>query len=116
MLSLSNIFACSSASLKTLLKVVAIRFRPNSCSKIKLRKDYRMHYLLFYGLGVITGPLSPVGAAKEALAVLEPIILTALFASLLVPFAGFSRTEKWQKFTLQYALIPLFGMYTVVLW
>lgn len=75
-----------------------------------------MWYLLFYVIGVIAGILSPVDSMKESLAVLEPITLTALFASLLVPFAGFARNERWQKFVLQYGLIPLFGMYTVVLW
>lgn len=74
------------------------------------------YYALFYFVGIVAGILSPVDSMKESLAVLEPITLTALIASLLVPFAGFAGNEKWQKFVLQYGLIPLFGMYTVVLW
>jgi hypothetical protein len=71
--------------------------------------------MLFYVVGIFVAILSPLDSIK-ALAVLEPITLTALVASLLVPFAGFARTEKWQKFALQYAIVPLFGVYTVVLW
>lgn len=73
-------------------------------------------YVLFYVIGIIGAFLSPLDAVKEGLAVIEPITLTALFASLLVAFAGFAQTEKWHKFVLQYGLIPLFGVYTVVLW
>ncbi len=73
-------------------------------------------YTLFYALGLVAAILTPVDSIQQSLAVLEPITLTALVASLLVPFAGFASNERWQKFCLQYALIPLFGMYTVVLW
>jgi hypothetical protein len=73
-------------------------------------------YLLFYVLGIAAAILSPYNSIKESLEILAPITLTALFASLLVPFAGFAKNERWYKFVLQYALIPLFGMYTVVLW
>src|SRR3989344_5857511 len=75
-----------------------------------------MLYLLFYLVGIAAAVLSPLSSIKEALVVLEPITLTALVASLLVPFAGFARTEKWQKFALQYAIVPLFGVYTVIMW
>ena len=75
-----------------------------------------MWYFIFYVVGVVAGILSPTDSMRESLAVLEPITLTALVASLLVPFAGFAKNEWWQKFVLQYGLIPLFGMYTVVLW
>ncbi len=75
-----------------------------------------MHYVLFYLLGLTAAVLSPIGSVKDALIVLEPVTLTALVASLLVPFAGFASTERWQKFVLKYAIVPLFGVYTVILW
>ncbi len=74
-----------------------------------------MFYLVFYSLGIIAALISPLAAIEQGLAVLGPITLTALFASLLVPFAAFAKNEKWQKFCMQYVLTSLFGMYTVVL-
>ena len=73
-------------------------------------------YLLLYALGITVAYLSPTERMIEALNILGPITLTALFASLLVPFAGLSANEKVQKFCLQYAIVPLFGLYTVLLW
>lgn len=73
-------------------------------------------YIMFYVLGFIVALFSPVASVQEALVVIEPITLTALVASLLVPFAGFASNERWQKFVLQFAIVPLFGVYTVVLW
>ena len=75
-----------------------------------------LYYALFYVVGVVAGVLSPTQSMLTALNVLEPITLTALVASLLVPFAGFGSNERWQKFCLQYAIVPLFGIYTIVLW
>ena len=75
-----------------------------------------MYYTLFYSLGIVIALLSSPDSVKEGLVVLGPITLTALVASFLVPFAGFARNERWQKFALQYAIVPLFGIYTVVLW
>jgi hypothetical protein len=76
--------------------------------------------MLFYGLlflvGLVAGVFSPIESILVVLKTLEPVTLTALVASLLVPFAGFASTERWQKFVLQYGIIPLFGVYTVVLW
>ena len=72
-------------------------------------------YILFYLFGIAAALISPLNIIEEGLAVLGPITLTALFASLLVPFAAFSEKEKWQKFCMQYVLTSLFGMYTVVL-
>lgn len=74
-----------------------------------------MFYILFYVFGIIAALISPLKVIEEGLSVLGPITLTALFASLLVPFAAFSQKEKWQKFCMQYVLTSLFGMYTVVL-
>ena len=75
-----------------------------------------MWYLIFYAIGLMAGVVSPAEQMAKSLAILEPITLTALVASLLVPFAGFAASERWQRFALQYAIIPLFGMYSVVLW
>jgi hypothetical protein len=75
-----------------------------------------MWYLLFYLIGLGIGVATPLESIRQSLTLLEPITLTALVASLLVPFAGFASNERWQKFTLQYALVPLFGIYTAVLW
>lgn len=75
-----------------------------------------LYYALFYLVGLVAGFYSPTESMQTALSVLEPITLTALVASLLVPFAGFASNERWQKFCLQYAIVPLFGIYTVVLW
>src|SRR3989344_253809 len=73
-------------------------------------------YIVFFVLGLVAAIFTPVNSIQQSLAVLEPITLTALVASLLVPFAGFARNERWQKFCLQYALVPLFGVYTVIMW
>ena len=60
--------------------------------------------------------MSPKQQLVESLSILGPITLTALFASLLVPFAGLSANERIQKYALQFAIVPLFGLYTVLLW
>lgn len=73
-------------------------------------------YIALYVVGVIAAILSPQKAVEEILTFVQPIALTALVASLLVPFAAFSKTEWWQKWLVQYAIIPLFGMYTVLVW
>jgi hypothetical protein len=73
-------------------------------------------YLAWYLAGVAIGVASPKPQLIESLSILGPITLTALFASLLVPFAGLSANEKVQKFALQFAIVPLFGLYTVLLW
>ena len=70
---------------------------------------------MFYVIGIIGALLSPITVIAEGLSIGGPITLTALFASLLVPFAAFAKNENWQKFCMQYVLTSLFGMYTVVL-
>ena len=73
-----------------------------------------MLYLVFLTIGVVLG-FAPT--AEKALIALEPISITALVASLLVPFAAFDRVkERWQKFFIQYSMVPLFGAYGTVLW
>ncbi len=73
-------------------------------------------YLAWYLVGVAIGMASPKQQLIESLTILGPITLTALFASLLVPFAGLSTNERVQKYALQFAIVPLFGLYTVLLW
>jgi hypothetical protein len=73
-------------------------------------------YLLFFAFGVVATVLSPVGSTKDSLQVIEAVSLTALLASLYVPFAGFAKTERWQKFVLQNVAVALFGVYAVVVY
>lgn len=75
-----------------------------------------MWYALFYSLGIAVGIVSSPDEVAKVLTLLEPITLTALVASLLVPFAAFTRTERWQRFAVQYAMVPIFGTYTVMVW
>ncbi len=75
-----------------------------------------LKYLAFYLTGVAIAVASPKPQLIESLGILGPVTLTALFASLLVPFAGLSANERVQKFALQFAIVPLFGLYTVTLW
>lgn len=75
-----------------------------------------LKYLVWYLIGVAIATVSPKHQLVESLNILGPITLTALFASLLVPFAGLSANERVQKYALQFAIVPLFGLYTVLLW
>ena len=72
-----------------------------------------MWYFLMYLLGIVLSLLTPEDTIQNTLVVIEPLITVALVATLLVPFAGFSREERWQKWCLQYCALPLFGVYTV---
>ncbi|MCB9799097.1 hypothetical protein H6758_05245 [Candidatus Nomurabacteria bacterium] len=54
-----------------------------------------------------------VHSALDAVGVL---MLVALFASLLVPFAAFSKREKLNMFFLQYAPLTAFGGYAVLVY
>ena len=65
--------------------------KPSTKEKIKDNAPY----LVFYIFGIIAALISPLRVIEEGLSVLGPITLTALFASLLVPFAAFSQKEKW---------------------
>ncbi|KKU22066.1 MAG: hypothetical protein UX31_C0007G0052 [Candidatus Nomurabacteria bacterium GW2011_GWA1_46_11] len=75
-----------------------------------------MWYLLFYAIGIAIGLISPRNSMEDSLIAIGPITITAFVASLLVPFAAFASTERWQKFALQYAPIPLIGVCSVVVW
>lgn len=75
-----------------------------------------MWYALFYVVGIAVGFISSPEDVARTLTLLEPITLTALVASLLVPFAGFALTERWQQFAVKYAMVPIFGTYTVIVW
>lgn len=75
-----------------------------------------MWYALFYLVGLLSAYFSPQGEIERILTLIEPITITALVASLLVPFAGFAKTERWQKWAVQYGMVPIFGVYTVHVW
>lgn len=73
-------------------------------------------YGFFYALGILLGLGLPAESLTQSLNILEPVALTALVASLLIPFAGLSANERWNKLFLQYGIIPLFGAYTLAMW
>jgi len=73
-------------------------------------------YIVTYILGILAAMGSSLKEVEDILQIVSPIALTALVASLIVPFAAFSRTEGVQKWLVQYAIVPLFGMYTVLVW
>ncbi|MDP2630481.1 MAG: hypothetical protein Q8P56_03675 [Candidatus Uhrbacteria bacterium] len=73
-------------------------------------------YIVMYCVGIAAAIFSPVPNLERVLNVIGPISITALVASLLVPFAGFSAKENVQKWAVQYGIVPLFGAYTVLVW
>ncbi len=73
-------------------------------------------YIVMYGIGIVVAVLSPLANLERVLNVIGPISITALVASLLVPFAGFSVKENVQKWCVQYGIVPLFGAYTILVW
>jgi len=73
-------------------------------------------YIVTYILGILAAMGSSLKEVEDILQIVSPIALTALVASLIVPFAAFARTEGVQKWLVQYAIVPLFGMYTVLVW
>lgn len=72
-----------------------------------------MWYFIMYMVGIVLSILTPEHSIQNTLVVIEPLITVALVATLLVPFAGFSQEEHWQKWCLQYCALPLFGVYTI---
>jgi len=73
-------------------------------------------YIITYLAGIVVAHESSLKDVEYILTMVSPIALTALVASLIVPFAAFARTEGIQKWLVQYAIVPLFGMYTVLVW
>lgn len=73
-------------------------------------------YLVTYLAGIAVASASSLKDVEYILTMVSPIALTALVASLIVPFAAFARTEGVQKWLVQYAIVPIFGMYTVLVW
>lgn len=69
-------------------------------------------YLWLVGAGVFVG-IGPWEAVQmnHALTTLAPIALTALVASLLLPFAAFAESERWQRLAVTYGMVPIFGIY-----
>ena len=54
-------------------------------------------YIGLYAIGIVASVISPIEQIEKTIGLIAPITLTALIASLLVPFAGFSDPEKAQK-------------------
>ena len=73
-------------------------------------------YIGLYAIVIVASVISPIEQIEKTIGLIAPITLTALIASLLVPFAGFSDPEKAQKWAVQYGIVPLFGCYTVLAW
>ena len=73
-------------------------------------------YVALYVVGLVVAAKSPAQDMERILVLVSPIAITALVASLLVPFAAFAKTEWLQKWLIQYSIVPLFGAYTVLAW
>ncbi len=68
-------------------------------------------YIVFFGIGLICSVPYNVEEVHAALEVVSVLMIAALFASLLVPFAAFSAEEYWNKWWLQNAPLAAFGAY-----
>lgn len=71
---------------------------------------YVMLYLAALGFGVVVPIFSVNNSVIDSVAA-SAATITALFASLLVPFAAFAESEKWNKKVLLYAPVILLGFY-----
>ena len=67
-------------------------------------------YISCVVIGLLISSLSGEGSTTEYLLLMSALTITAYVASLLVPFAGFSVNEAWQKWCVQFAPVPLIGM------
>lgn len=70
-------------------------------------------YLPMFILGVVVSAPYPAEHIHSALEVVGILMLVALFASLLVPFAAFSLPERRFKLVLQNAPLAAFGAYAL---
>ncbi len=68
-------------------------------------------YVVFFSVGFVCSLPYSVQEVHDALEVVSVLMLVALFASLLVPFAAFSSQEHWNKWWLQNAPLAAFGAY-----
>lgn len=75
-------------------------------------KSYRW-YLLMFVVGLTASLPYPPEQIHGALEVVGVLMLVALFASLLVPFAAFSYPERGYKWVLQNAPLAAFGAYAM---
>lgn len=73
-------------------------------------------YTVMYVVGLVIAGCSSSKDVEYILTMVNPIAVTALVASLLMPFAAFGRNERVHKWLVQYAIVPIFGMYTVLAW
>ncbi len=99
------------------MRGTSARLASSGNQKTKLKGRCPMvwiQYVVLYLIGIVAAILSPRQDVEYILTLVQPIALTALIASLLVPFAAFSKSEKWQRWCVQFSIVPLFGMYTVL--
>jgi hypothetical protein len=68
-------------------------------------------YVVFFAVGFVCSLPYSVEEVHGALEVVSVLMIAALFASLLVPFAAFSAEERWYKWWLQNAPLAAFGAY-----
>lgn len=68
-------------------------------------------YVVFFVVGFISSLPYSVEEVHGALEVVSVLMIAALFASLLVPFAAFCAEERWYKWWLQNAPLAAFGGY-----
>lgn len=69
-------------------------------------------YALVYLVAIIGGKLLPIVVAPQAVLdsnAVTAVTITALFASLLVPFAAFASKEGWNRQVLKYGPVVLLG-------
>lgn len=74
--------------------------------------NYRW-YILFFIIGALSALPYNADQIHGAFEVVGVLMLVALFASLLVPFAAFSYPERHYKWLLQNAPLAAFGAYTM---
>ena len=70
-------------------------------------------YILLFIIGMLSSMPYNAEQIHGALEVVGVLMLVALFASLLVPFAAFSYPERHYKWTLQNAPLAAFGAYAM---
>ncbi len=70
-------------------------------------------YVLFFAIGVVGAVPYSIEEIHAALEIVGVLMLVALVASLLVPFAAFSEKERINTFLLQNMPLIAFGVYAV---
>ena len=72
-------------------------------------------YIVMFIVGVLVAVLCPHETIEEYSLLMSGLVATALIASMLVPFAGFTKKEKALKWCVQNGVIPIFGVLAVYL-